>query len=300
MKSLKNIDHVNQLPDWYDLDKYHKVNELNSIEWYEQLIQRHTHAMFAKYYPGHESETTQIFYSSLQELRRNPILSLEEPELISLIGGQEFDLMKHAPNDFVQNYYAVSPLTLNHVYQHESHLNPETRKRIRKHVDTYYDVKKHKNISKEDHIWAGNILRQPIFDVLENEHIRNQRERSYDLAVIDLSLPDKVLEQQFSDYLRTKRKRCAKFSGPIASKLPEFDKWIEFSILPYIDLQIWARENNFHIPDRVMADAIFSDGTKGEETVRKTTRNKYVKKILNRDYLNYLETVIAHELAERK
>jgi len=42
-------------------------------------------------------------------------------------------------------------------------------------------------------------------------------------------------------------------------------------VLPYCDLSIWANYENVTIPQRVMADAIFIDGEKGEESIRRVT-----------------------------
>ena len=48
-----------------------------------------------------------------------------------------------------------------------------------------------------------------------------------------------------------------------------------------------------------MADAIFPDGDKGEEMVRKTTK-KIADMLMKKEYVDFLATIAAHEIAEKK
>jgi Family of unknown function (DUF6387) len=53
---------------------------------------------------------------------------------------------------------------------------------------------------------------------------------------------------------------------------PDFEFWIRMGILPYLDLTLWAYLNDLNIPNRVMADAIYSDDEGDPDRVRKVTK----------------------------
>jgi len=300
MTHRKRLKSIKELPEWFDITKYQNLSDLDEIGWYEQVVQRSTHNAFMPDYINLQKGTTmEIFYNALIDLRENPLLVIEGRELASLIGGTPLYSLKYNQEAFVNLFHAISPITLDLLYQHERRLKAETRKRMREYIDHCYSTKQYSDIPKEEHEWARDIMHRPIFDVLEDEHVRNQRERNYDIAMVNLSLPDKVLEQQFSEYLRTKRKQSSKFTSPTASKFPEFSKWIEFGVLPYLDLYLWAREENAHIPNRVYADAVLPKGEKGEETIRKTTQ-KIASEIIGFEYVRYLDSVVANVITEQK
>ena len=78
-------------------------------------------------------------------------------------------------------------------------------------------------------------------------------------------------------------------------KYPEYQKWVDYAVLPYLDLKLWAEEESCSIPNRVMADAIFPNGDKGEEMVRKTTQ-KIANMLMEEGYVEFLATIAAHEM----
>ena len=110
-------------------------------------------------------------------------------------------------------------------------------------------------------------------------------------------MPDKILIQQFEDYLKHVRQKYPFVKEGNKYKYPEYQKWVDYSVLPYLDLKLWAEEEGCSIPYRVMADAIFPDGDKGEEMVRKTTK-KIADMLINDEYVDFLATIAAHEIAE--
>lgn len=116
------------------------------------------------------------------------------------------------------------------------------------------------------------------------------------LVSVNMLLPDSVLIEQFKQMLNEQRVGT-KGIAPVLSKQrkPEFNDWINFGVLPYLDLTIWATESGVSIPNRVMADAIFPVGEGGEEVVRKTT-SKLAREILSKPML---ETLIALASAEK-
>ena len=94
---------------------------------------------------------------------------------------------------------------------------------------------------------------------------------------IDLEAPDDVIVDAFKTWLAAERKKNGERKLHIkARKFSRwnFPKWCEYSVLPYLDLQIYQKKTMKTLPVNVIGNAIFSldvdfDTT---EAVRKTTR----------------------------
>jgi hypothetical protein len=116
---------------------------------------------------------------------------------------------------------------------------------------------------------------------------------------VNMGLPDKVLTKQFKRLLEELRSPSQQGGIAIENwRKPDYQGWIRFGVLPYLDLHIWKQETGNKIPNRVMADAIFLPGEGGEEVVRKTTA-KLADELLTLKHLETLAAVAAHEIAER-
>jgi len=95
--------------------------------------------------------------------------------------------------------------------------------------------------------------------------------RNYAFLKINLNAPDDLIFTQCKAAL-SKARESQQVSPPRRSFTEkDFHKWYTFGVLPYCDLSIWANYKDVTIPHRVMADAIFADGVKGEESIRRVT-----------------------------
>jgi hypothetical protein len=94
---------------------------------------------------------------------------------------------------------------------------------------------------------------------------------SYPLS-INLSLPDALLINQFSQYLQTLRINTHTEETSKQLRRVNFKDWISFGVLAYIDLTMWAKENNTTIIHRILAEAILINQAGGEEVIRKTIK----------------------------
>jgi hypothetical protein len=310
MANKRIIRNINELPEWYSLKKYHGIALLDAAKWYDILLQRWTHKFFferdgiKKYTTYTMDNGENPFLLALQASRENPLSLLEDDLQIIVIGGGLLQELKYDPEDFAVSSYAVSPLTIRRLYQIENRLKKETRFKIRKWMDSVFGFfgEDFDKIPQEEHEWAKSFIDDPIFEALEKHGEEDniyETGRDYDLVRIDLTVPDKILIQQFADYLYYVRKKYPNVKKAHKYKYPEYQKWIDYAVLPYIDLKLWAYEENCSIPHRVMADAIFPDGEKGEEMVRKTTQ-KIADMLMGKEYVDFLATIAAHEIAEKK
>jgi len=307
----KIIRNTSELPSWYALEKYQNLANFGAEQWYEILLQRWTHNFFferdgiEKYRTYTMDNGENPFFSALIKSRKNPLSFLEDDLQIIVIGGGQLQSLKYDKDDFSTFSYAVKPLTVRRLYQIELGLKEATRKRIRKWADGvfgWFGTDKFDEIPKSEHEWAKSFIDDPIFEAFEKQGEEKElyeMERNHDLVQIDLTVPDKILIQQFTDYLRYVRQKYPCVKKAYRHKYPEYKKWIDYGVLPYLDLKLWADEEGYSIPNRVMADAIFPDGDKGEEMVRKTTK-KIADMLMKKEYVDFLATIAAHEIAEKK
>ena len=96
-----------------------------------------------------------------------------------------------------------------------------------------------------------------------------EKSDSTDIIRVSLSLPDDLLIENFKHYLSIKRKTIE----PVLNyfRQSDFNHWSKLGILPYLDLIILEYERGSRISNRILADALYPTGEKGEETIRKTT-----------------------------
>lgn len=306
----KIIRNVSELPTWYNLDKYQDAPSLDAASWYELILQRWTHFYWFEergpewYRSKYLGDGINPRYSALLQSRDSPLYLLTDGLQIVVIGGGQLEALKYDINNFSTLSRAVAPLTFRRLYRIEQGLKVSTRKRIRKWMDRFFND--FVNIELTDQFkaeceWANSFINDPISDVFEKQRDEIgpiQRPRDPDVVQIDLSVPDKILIQQFTDYLRHVRQKYPDIIKANKYKYPEYQKWIDYAVLPYLDLKLWAEEEGCSIPNRVMADAIFPDGEKGEEMVRKTTK-KIADTLMKTEYVGFLATIAAHEIAEK-
>lgn len=295
--SKKIIRNVNDLPDWFSLKKYQGAINLTAGCWYDLLVQRWSHNYYFDHFGLEKYKNYPLLYSALLTLRETPLDLMTDGHLIYFMGGGKLAALKFDPNDFARSAHAISPLTVRQIYQNERRMDDKTRTRIRRFMDQIFEFNSDNQPSKKDLKWARSFIDDPIFEGLKKIG-SDERTRSYDLVKVDLSVPDKILIEQFSDYLRQVRKTNPDIKPAKPYKAPEYKKWIEYGVLPYLDLKMWEKENNTSIPYRVMADAIFPAGSMGEEMIRKTTK-KMADQVMEADFIDFLAVIAAQEIAEK-
>ena len=299
MKVIGIIKSYKDLPDWYDLQKYEEASNLDSVGWYEQLLQRWAHNYYLRHYKE-ENETFSILYDSLKDLRKNAINSLTDEALIIIMDGGRLLGMKNFKDSYSKRSSSISSITPLRLYQLE--LKLPDKKQLRKYMDYFFgnntDSKSFDQIKIND-MNLSDFIHTPILETYNEQCGLLGSRNECDFIEVDLSLSNTILKQQFSNYLENKRNKRIKTNFAKNLKRYDLSKLIEYAVLPYIDLSTWATENNCCIPNRVMADAIFPLGEKGEEVVRKTTK-KIADEVMNKDYIDFMATIVAHDIAERK
>lgn len=286
----KKIKHVNELPDWFDLEKYAAVKTLDAAGWYEQLAIRDCLSSLLSYSLRDNLPISKQDLEALEAMRATPIIDVNNNFLLKALccGGELWELKSKNPRYSL----GVHMTTVREHYIAENNVEDEKRTYARNFFSQIWSEglfdKKFKPLKYTCKDWIDepidNIRKSPDYNV----HIN-----------VDMGLPDKVLIEQFKQLLMNLRSPLQQAGVFIDNKLrPDFEGWAKFGILPYLDLSTWAKIEGVTIPNRVMADAIFPVGEGGEEVVRKTTQ-KIADEILTKSHLNKLAALAAYEIAEQ-
>jgi hypothetical protein len=303
-ENKKIIRRTTELPDWYSLDKYDASNCLDAAGWYEHLTLRSGYTFFLnhetfKSRKANPTEADKLRHEGIAYLRENPMSTNVDKVVEMLVGGGQLSALKHDPEYFSQVSNAISPLSFNRLYMIADCLKKPTLDRFLKYMHDLFswDIGNPVTPSEDDIKWAHQWIFDPIRKAIAKEGEGQLFDGTIDVVEIDLSVPDKILVDQFTSYIKHVRAAYPNIKTARRFKRPEFPKWVDYAVLPYIDLEMWAEENNLSIPNRVMADAIFPDGEKGEEAVRKTTQ-KLAVKIMQNDYIQFVAKIASQEIME--
>ncbi|MHC8388398.1 DUF6387 family protein [Pseudomonas sp. MDT2-39-1] len=229
---MEKIERVEDLPEWFGLDKYRGCENFDVNEWYRQLLERQSlfEACVCLIDPDSTDKGCYDWYEeAIEEFREAPLKlspSLSDIEC------------KHLPIRSLRAY------DLHITASEEMHRQGSKTT----HPVDYTILFKDSWQSEIEVLVTGSPYLQPAI-------------------VVDLGANDSTLKAAFAAWLSDTRKRSPGFS-PSRSK-PNWRRWARYGLLPYIDLWIWSMETETHIPDRVMSSAI-SNYDVGEENLRKT------------------------------
>jgi hypothetical protein len=270
--SKSTIKHIKELPSWFKLEKYEAAKSLDAAGWHNNLFVRQVLLKSigsASFKAALEAEKNipHLYMDDLDYLRLNPIF---QEKLLYILNTFNVGNRKEL---------GIRPVMIGDIYNQIKYIDPDKQSYAHKIIintddsESYWDALLHTETKKE---WRVNPLLEPL---------------SNNLIHINLELPEKVLIEQFTSFIK-------KIQYRRSNKKPNFFSWIYFGILPYLDLKIWELETKKKIPNSVMANAIFPPHEGGEEVVRKTTK-KIANEILSQSYLHFLECYAANEIAER-
>jgi hypothetical protein len=291
----KRIKRVSDLPEWFNLKNYVDAESLSTAGWYEQFIVRRDLLSLIgsdrwhlwKIWKTNTPWTPQgNLTNALALIRTKPILDVTKNELLKayFYGGALQELTNQHPRYSL----GVHLSTVRNLYTAENAIEPEKREYARAFFASHFDSDWTKPLTHKHVDWID----EPINAISISDSFKV-------IASVNMLLPDNVLIEQFKNMLQEQRDATKATGLSIQNyRKPDFTNWINFGLLPYLDLQIWEREENVSIPNRVMADAIFLPGEGGEEVVRKTTE-KLAKELLSLRNLETMAALAAYEITER-
>jgi hypothetical protein len=204
--------------------------------------------------PAHDSQSQ--IEQFIQELRHKP-LDTNIPENVF-----EQTSMVMADTEYLSTFKPIRDLTFASIVGQMQTDENRLRMRPNKEDKTKrwdYLLSKERSWEKTPHI--------PF--AITNHHEARWPEPA---IVVDLNAPDAVLIEAFGLWLAKQRSQYYDNSMLKIPKKPFYDRWASYGLLPYIDLCIWAEEEEKVILDKVMVSAIMPNLEDGMDKFRKTVK----------------------------
>jgi len=274
-----------ELPNWYNLNNYSVTKNNDSASfWFEQLFirKRCIDLLKIKSFSNHSN-----FLTALEIIRKNPIVDIHSSLLLkSFFNDKAIHEIKTKTPD---HSHGIRLITARDLYKLETRIIKEKRLHARHHFDEaaensgkgFYSPQ-HKSES-----WFNDPLNS-LIDIFPHEACLN----------INLNLTDKALLQQLENILPLLRKKFGIDPNQGKSRRSiSTDDLYKYSILPYLDLTTWAYQNNILITRPIIADAIFEQGTRGEDDIKIT--KKISHQLMRESNLSALATQAALEITKK-
>jgi len=246
------IERVEDLPDWFSLEKYTESENFKTIDWLRSLAIRAEilHTMnyeFDDNTDGAQEIILRVIEEAISTLRKSPL------ERSIPTNSNYWD---HISNDsYLIGENPILPLTFGDLIEECNsdrsfgHANLVEKWKVLTDIDT------HRLIKRKD------IAAIPV-------ELTRDTPNNVVAITVDMNASDAIIEATFIKWLETER---AKSRTSVARyRKPTHDRWTRYGVLPYLDLTIWAQEMGATIPDRVMAAAITPLTDVGDDRLRKT------------------------------
>jgi len=285
----KRIKHVSELPEWFKLEKYEFTKNLDALGWYEQFYVRGTFLYHARDMRKNNEIFPEDFKQAMRASRENPNTDIEnDPRLANyctLDSSQPPHPLKTLKQKRAAGLKAIKSITMRDYVGFKFLIRPERLQ----YIEDWYKLPDSK---KETHPKDAPWFNEPI-----SYSFTPMYGKALDTINVNLRLPDTFLIESFKEYLAEKRKEVQVYSKKHLHE-SDFKNWINYGVLPYLDLIIWGIETETQIPNRVLADVLYPHGEKNEETIRKTT-SQLAELLLDSKNIFQLIMQAAKEIAEK-
>lgn len=303
---MAKIDRVQDLPEWFDLEKYRGCEEFGAIEWFEQLSCRQDMLFGNPDYPdqrgtfngepaGEQIKANwrrmwrAVLAQTVAELRADPLgyprrYGHEEPELRAAeivanpssrpVSGVTFGWVKLE----AQRALDFPGIFADWLDRDEA---------LESQADGWNMI--HEAIGHDQDLLARLHGPSPITDEMLKRMTGAHRQTApagyygmaypnevpvtiaapHALARVDLSAPDSVLMEGFEVWLAEAR-AARGIDRDRRFHRPNFGNWVRYGLLPYLDLLIWSMETDTEITWDVMAAVCRPHAVGGGEPMRKT------------------------------
>jgi len=257
----RRIKYISELPEWFELKKYEFTKNLDALGWYEQLYVRGTFLYHARDMQKNNEAFPEDFKQAMQASRENLHTIIEnDPRLANyctMAPGCPLQSLKQN-NIRGLGLDAIKSVTMRDYIGFKFYLRPE---RIQYIEDWFNLPNSKKEIYAKDTSWFNEPICNSFIPMYGN---------ALDTINVNLRLPDSFLIESFKEHLAARRKAVQVFSTKHFRE-SDYNNWVNMGVIPYLDLIIWGIEHQIKVPNRIIADALYPDGEKGEETIRKTT-----------------------------
>lgn len=254
---VAKIDRVEDLPEWFDLEKYRGCESFSAADWFEQVNRRYEllelHPSRVALVRPECSKDWHAFVLDFWKIAmREGAQHVREAPLDSPSKGKIGKWMACPDSQPVKQVRAIDLM-----FQLTRDLDAERNGKAPLGISERWRA-----ITGECSLFSFRSFAEAPLSV---NFYRGAPEMP--ILQVDLGAPDQLLKDAFALWLREAR---ARQKADIARRSrPLYARWARYGLLPYLDLLIWSMETDTHIPDRVMSAAI-SRHDAGEANLRKT------------------------------
>lgn len=238
----RDISFIKELPEWFNLDNYHGITQLDLEGWINQLYFRQTLQEFLQRF---------VLTGIIKDCFISGILHKPSAQILNPISLRDSVILIEALKA-CQNIPSET-------WQSPSFFQLTTEKA---------DIQKPQSLLEWFH--DQNKLR-PEEECLASKSNYTILQK---YISVDLSASDAVLAAAFKKWLKERRILAPRHPKRVFSK-SMLRRWAVNQVLPYIDLSYWAMLNEVQIPHWLMGEALFPGRQQGDKAdrVRKTTES---------------------------
>lgn len=275
---MKRISSTRDLPKEFDLEKYDILEGMSSKDLFRQLYIRKdpfTESFDCNWDDGIATYYLEYGGSLPMGFDEDPFgeIKIEKPSEYYewMKGGRDF-YEKYMENcresKHVSTGYGIGYLS-REMLMYLSQMNDSNGSREGKPIvidnDEFYDT-----LNKEADPSVDGTLRAKLSDAVS----MISGDGSSLLLNIDVSTPDEILLSEFKRLIPIWRKELKVEMNPSigSSWAVVHKKIIDYKVIPYIDLTIWAYANRVTIPHGIMAIALFPCGERDLFSITQTIK----------------------------
>lgn len=252
--------------DWFDLKKYRVLNEFDLKQWYQQLSIRSD--MFYRW-----NDATEF----AQRIKQNPIID----------DFNEREWENHYLNKLVRPFVMGTPAhVLIDAFNNEK-LNAVLA-RLKSGDEVYFD---------EDESAISDTM--PFDEICRLYEIETY---GFANVSVDLMASDEQIKADFNQWLAAQRKRtkCYEISKKNLRKNftdANLAEWVEYKLLPYMDLMFIKSVEQKEIQQTEIAELIFADEYNVDiiDRLRRSTQSK-AELLMRDDTLNAIALQLCHQI----
>ncbi len=290
------IKNISELPKWFRLEKYKAAKKLTAGGWYEQFSIRNQlmEWLTTEVETNHQKILKATLAEAFTATRETPIFDIKGE------GKAKLSLLFYFPDaESICKIYnhipAVHPMTLEEFDSVRRAIDPKKLAYITHWANQFESDDPPDPRPYKYEPWIKQPLNQSATTEAKDEN--DFGFRGMDSVIVDLNFPDKILIENFKQYLAARRAESKTEHLSKPNRQQDYYDWVRFGVLPYLDLKMWELETGKKIPLRVIADAIYPMGEGGEETVRKTTA-PLANSLIHNNSLRILIAQVADDIKE--
>lgn len=259
---MKKIKSRSELPDWFQLRNYEESIHFNTLEWHANLT---TRKEASKKFSNLGLRTQYYGYNQLLETQ--PLIrAVDSPE-----ESREYE---------DSNENLVFTLDKHQAYSFFLELHEEEQVRVKNmFINLTDDNSNEERLDEiEGELYAPLIKELILYDEKwkESPSKYSYYEKNYNTlyAGVNLEASNDLIIEHFKLWLEDAREKLQFNDRKIQFKKHNFLNWYEDSVLPYLDLTIWAEKKGVEIPHKIMGEAIYPPEKEVDlsQAVRRTTK----------------------------